>query len=58
MQFGRTLLRILQKMDRLDPLLAPVYLSKIDIVDGFYQIAIRPEDVPKLAIMLPMEEGE
>jgi hypothetical protein len=35
-----------------------VYLSKIDIADGFYRIAIRSNDVPKLAIMFPTAEGE
>jgi hypothetical protein len=33
-------------------------VSKIDIAEGFYRIAIRPEDVFKLAIMFPTEEGE
>jgi hypothetical protein len=50
--------RILQKIARSNSRLGPVYLSKIDIVDGFYRIAIRPEDVPKLAIVFPTEEGE
>jgi hypothetical protein len=58
MQFGRALLRILQKIAHSDPRLGPVYLSKIDIADGFYRIAIRSNDVPKLAIMLPTAEGE
>jgi hypothetical protein len=58
MQFGRALLRVLQKIARSDPLLGPVYLSKIDIADGFYRIAIRPDDVPKLAILFPNREGE
>jgi hypothetical protein len=43
MQFGRALLRILQQIARSDPRLGRVYLSKIDIVDGFYCIAIRVE---------------
>jgi hypothetical protein len=58
MQFGRALLRILQKIARSDPRLGPVYLSKIDISDGFYRIAIRSEDVPKLAVMFPTAPGE
>jgi hypothetical protein len=58
MQFGRALLRILQKIANSDPRLGLVYLSKIDIVDGFYRIAIRSNDVPKLAIMFPTAEGE
>jgi hypothetical protein len=58
MQFFRALLRILQQIDRSDPCLGPVYLSKIDIVDGFYRIDIRPDDIPKLAIMFPTQDGE
>jgi hypothetical protein len=53
MQFGRALLHILQKIAHSDPRLGPVYFSKIDISDGFYQIAIRSDDVPKLAIIFP-----
>jgi hypothetical protein len=48
MQFGRALLRILQNIARSDPRLCPLFLSKIDISDGFYRIAIHSEDVPKL----------
>jgi hypothetical protein len=33
-------------------------LSKIDISDGLYRIAIRSEDVPKLAVMFPTAPGE
>jgi hypothetical protein len=57
MQFGRALLRILQKIARSNPRLGPVFLSMIDIADGFYRIAIRSEDVPKLAILFPTEAG-
>jgi hypothetical protein len=58
MQFGRALLRILQKIFRSYQRLGLVYLSKIDISDGFYRIVIMPEDVPKLAIMFMTEEGD
>jgi hypothetical protein len=58
MQFGRALLRTLQKIAHSDPRLGPVYLSKVDIADGFYRIAIRSNDVPKLAITFPTAEGE
>jgi hypothetical protein len=54
-QFGRALLGLLQKIARSDPRLGPVYLSKIDISDGFYRIAIHSKDVPKLAIMFPTD---
>jgi hypothetical protein len=58
MQFGRALLRILQKISRSSPRLGPVFLSKIDISDGLYRIDIRSEDVPKMAIIFPKAAGE
>jgi hypothetical protein len=53
MQFGRALWRVLQQVSDADTRLGPVYLSKIDIADGFYRIWINPEDVPKLGIIFP-----
>jgi hypothetical protein len=58
MQFGQALLRILQKIARSVLRLGPFYLSKIDISGGFYRIAIRSEDVPKLVVMFPTAPGE
>jgi hypothetical protein len=40
MQFGRALKRILYSIERADPLLGLVFLSNIDIADGFYHIGI------------------
>jgi hypothetical protein len=57
MQFGRALWRILQQVSDADPRLGPVHLSKIDIADGFYRIAIKADDVPNLGVMFP-SEGE
>jgi hypothetical protein len=45
-------------MARSDPHLGPVYLSKIDIADGFYHIAIHPDDIPKMSMMFPIQDGE
>jgi hypothetical protein len=58
MQFGRALQRILRAIARSDPRRGPVYLSKIDIADGFYRIGIRSEDIPKLGVLFPSREGE
>jgi hypothetical protein len=58
MQFDRAFLRILQQIAQSDPHVGPVYLSKINIADGFYRIAIHPDDIPKLAIMFPTQDGE
>jgi hypothetical protein len=35
-----------------------VYLSKIDIADGFYRIWVRAKDVPKLGVLFPSTDGE
>ena len=58
MQFGRALKRVLQRIYKANPKFGPVYLSKIDISDGFYRIAVRTEDAPKLAVLFPTREGE
>jgi hypothetical protein len=49
MQFGKAMWRILQQISK--------DLSKIDIADGFYQIWINPNEVPKLGVMFPGAPG-
>ena len=58
MQFGRALQRILHRIHHANPKLGPVYLSKIDISDGFYCIWVRASDIPKLAVAFPARENE
>jgi hypothetical protein len=58
MQFGRALHRVLQQVSDADPRLGPVHLSKIDIADSFYRIGINANDIPKLGIMFPGNDGE
>jgi hypothetical protein len=58
MQFGRALWRILNAIARANPTLGPVYLSKVDIADGFYWIRVRSADVAKLGVLLPTRSGE
>ena len=36
MQFGRTLWRLLYRIHRANSRFGPVYLSKVDLSDGFY----------------------
>jgi hypothetical protein len=55
MQFGRTLHRVLQSIVYADPRGDPVHLFKLDIADGFYRVWIKPDDVPKLGVVLPAE---
>ena len=38
MQFGRTLHRLLQKIHYANERFGPVYLSKLDLSDGFYRL--------------------
>lgn len=58
MQFGRALDRLLYRIRHANPRFGPVYLSKIDISDGFYRIQLRPEDALSLAVLLPSMAGE
>jgi hypothetical protein len=51
MHFGRALQRILRATAHAEPRLGPLYLSKIDIADGFYRIGIRAQDIPKLVVL-------
>jgi hypothetical protein len=45
MQFGKALWRVLRHLKSANPHLGPVYLSKIDIAEGFYRIWVRASDV-------------
>ena len=58
MQFGRALHRILQRILQANPQHGPVYISKIDIADGFYRIQLAPYAVPHLAVLLPQHPDE
>jgi hypothetical protein len=58
MQFGRVLWRIISTVHQDDPRLGPVFLSKIDIADGFYRIGVNTNDVPKLGAVVPTLPGQ
>jgi hypothetical protein len=58
MQFGHALDRILREILAANPELGPVQLIKIDISDGFYRIALRIEDIPKLGVVFPTSPGQ
>jgi hypothetical protein len=58
MQFGRALERIITQVVHADPRYGPVYFIKVDLSDGFYQIAVRAEDIPKLGVSFPTINGE
>ncbi len=58
MQFGRALHRILSAIIHADPRFGPIYLSKVDIADGFYRIWLLPRDIPKLGVLFPSLPGD
>ena len=57
MQFGRTLHRLLSRILHADPRFGHVYISKIDIADGFYRIWLRACDIPILGVLFPTVPG-
>ena len=58
MQFGHALDRILREILLADPTFGPVHLIKLDISDGFYQITININDIPKLGVIFPTPPGD
>jgi hypothetical protein len=57
MQFRKALQMILQSLVDANPKYGPVYLIKVNIVDGFYCIWLNTTDIPKLACSLPAQLG-
>ena len=53
MQFGRALQRVFTTLVHADARYGPVYMSKIDVADGFYRVWVQYHDVPKLGVILP-----
>ena len=58
MQFGRTLSRLLYRIHHSNSQFGPVYMSKVDLSDGFYRLWLRPEDTHRLAVLFPSRENE
>ena len=58
MQFGRALSRFLYQIHHANSQFGPVYMSKIDLSDGFYRLWLRPEDTHRLAVLFPSRENE
>ena len=58
MQFGRALQRVMSTIVRADQRYGPVFLSKIDIADGFYRVWLQCDDIPKLGVALPTTPGQ
>ena len=58
MQFSGTLPWILWLLWHADPSAGPVYLSKYDIMDGFYHVFLKADDALQLAVMMPSYDNE
>jgi hypothetical protein len=58
MQFGRALHRILCMILEAHPRFGPVYVSKVDIANGFYRVWLLPSDIPTLGVALPIAGNE
>jgi hypothetical protein len=58
MQFGKALWRILAGIVHANPRPGPVYLSKVDIADGFYRIWVKTADIPNMGVLLPAEQWQ
>jgi hypothetical protein len=58
MQFGRTLWRLLYRIHHANDKFGPVYMSKVDLSDGFYRLWLRPEDTMRLAVLFPSRPNE
>jgi hypothetical protein len=58
MQFGRALHGILCMILEAHPRFGPVYISKVDIADGFYRVWLLPSDIPTLGVALPIAGNE
>jgi hypothetical protein len=58
MQFSGALPRILWLLWHADPNMGPVYLAKFDITDRFYHLFLDPDDVTKLAAIMPCYDDE
>jgi hypothetical protein len=57
MHFGWAFQRLLEDIVNADPHFGPVYLCKVDILDGFYRVWLWTEDIPKLGVSFPAENN-
>ena len=58
MQFGRTLWRLLFCTHNANDQFGPVYMSKVDLSNGFYRLWLRPKDTHRLAVLFPSRPDE
>jgi hypothetical protein len=53
MQLGRALTHVIHGIVYANPEYGAIRTMKVDIADGYYQIWVQPNDIPKLVIVLP-----
>ena len=58
MQLGRTLWRLLYRIHHANDRFGPVYMSKNDLLDGFYRLWLRSEGTHRLAVLFPSQPNE
>ena len=58
MQFGRALIRLLTKIHHANDRFGHVFMSKVDLSDGFYRLWLRANDTAHLAVLFPTRDGE
>jgi hypothetical protein len=58
MQFGRAMHRLLRMILEAHPRFGPVYISKVDIADGFYRVWLLPSNIPTLGVALLATDNE
>ena len=58
MQFGYALDRIVWEILITKPSMGPVQLLKVELGNGFYQVNLNIEDIPKLGVVFPTKPGE
>ena len=54
MQFGKALDHILQRILAANPWHSPTNMLKIDLLDSFYRVRLRSEDIPMLGVAFPV----
>jgi len=58
LQFGRALLHILCKIVTSDPTFGPIFIIKLNLADGFYQIHLAPQHILALGVAFPTQPGK
>jgi hypothetical protein len=58
MQFGKALHRLIHHIVCAHPRHGPVYMSKVDIADGFYRVWVSASHIPQLGVLFPKSLGE